>query len=278
MENILPDILSNLLANIIFWIFGGIIFGLVISIRRIRLNRFFGIKFGQPLLIYLSTHPIENEIFKHRTEIENSVDTELISKSEVQVVTLFSELFSSQPFERIADAFAGIVDTLWLIGRPEIKFVPSPLSEEELEFSSTICLGAHEFNTATEYYFYKHNPYIIMERKNPDDRINIIVRINKGDRKGEIITRTNHHGDNEKNWDLGIIVKLFDEEHGNTIFIVAGLEEMGTLSAADYLVENWRVFQKIYNNSEFGICIRCPSYRRNPMGYRNRKKVVSLPK
>ncbi len=208
-NSLCANILSELIASSLLGAIGLLllliaIFFLIISPGR-KLHRFFGTNRGKPLLIYLSTHPIENKIFKHRSEIENEAITQLISTKELDLVPLFTGLFSLQLPVKIADTLAGLVGSFWFAGHPDVQFKPSPLDEDDLAFSSTICIGSHKYNTATEYYFSKHVPYMVIKGDPPDNRENLHVMINLGRQMGKRIERSLKDGEE---WSLGIIVKL----------------------------------------------------------------------
>ena len=256
MPSFIIDILSNIIANIVFWLAGGLTVAFVVGRKRRKLVAFFGLGKQNRLLVYMTSRPV------YQPFNERGVPSE-----EFQLVPTISSLFLSGQLGPVPEAFSGLIDSFWLIKRPSIEFLASPQDAEEIRFANTICVGGPAYNAATAYYSKACSPYFALSYERKEWR----VRILRGSKAGESIIA-------DEGWDLGILNKCYDVEHGSTIFIVAGMGINGTIAAAEHLVANWQTLQAAYKAQEFGLYLRCP-YRTSAdsTGYERAEVIMRLP-
>jgi hypothetical protein len=250
------DIASNIIANVVFWLAGGLTVAYVVGWKRRKLVDFFGLGKQNRLLVYMTSRPVY-EPFDERG----------IPSEEFQLVPTISSLFLSSQLGPIPEAFSGLIDSFWLIKRPSIEFLASPQDAEDIRFANTICVGGPAYNTATAYYSKACSPYFALSHAGDGWRAHIL----RGTRAGESVTA-------DEGWDLGILNKCYDVEHGTTIFIVAGIGINGTIAAAEHLVSNWQTLQTAYKAEEFGLYLRCPYRTSNDLtGYEMAEVMMQLP-
>lgn len=256
MHQFAIDVLTNILANIIFWLAGGILVGYLISKRRRKLAKFFGLNFSRNLNVYFSSIVL----------YENSEEMGLPSY-EFQTIPSIASLFSSGKLDFVPDMLAGLVDSFWLPKKPIIQFLPSPNKIEEIEFDNIISIGGPVSNRVTNYYLKIGSPYLSFTRSSDESECRI--QIVRGIRTGEVI---------QGYWSTGILNRFRDMEHGNTVFIVAGGGVQGTRAAVEYLVENWETLQSTYGDKDFGICLQYPYDKKTSLyNFNHIEVLVRLP-
>jgi len=250
------DILSNVIANLIFWLSGGLLVASLVGRKRRRLREFFGLVKNNRLFVYMSSRPVYKPFEERGVQIE-----------EFQLIPLISSLFLLNKNRLIPEAFSGLVDTFWLIQNPKVEFLPSPRDSDEIQFANTICVGGPAYNVATLYYSKTNSPYSVLLYENDKWRI----EIQKGTKAGKTIFA-------DEGQDIAILNKCFDVENETTIFIVGGAGINGTRAAAEYLIKNWQSLQKIYGEKEFCICLKCPYRTKNNLtGYEQAEVIMRLP-
>lgn len=264
MNLFIYDLLTNIFANVIFWLSGGIVIWILVSGKANRLNRFFGTTKQREVTIYLSSFRVE-PILEKEFGIVKGHRGIAVPSDEFSTIPKLASLFSSNPLNLIPEIFVGFVDSFWIIKRPEIEFMPSPHTTEMLNFKNAICVGGPAFNFATDYYQKSCNPYFSMSA----DSGRFAIRINRTSRAGEVV--------HQDGFDLGFVQKMVDHEHKCTVFLVGGIGIGATMAAVDYLVSEWSNLYKRYQDDEFGVIIRCP-YLNNVTGGRIKPDVLlSLP-
>lgn len=260
------DLLVNILANIIFWVVGGFLFGFLLSLRRRKLIRFFGVVKNRPIIVYLSSLPVEGGSIVDKYGIPSRYDGIAVHASEFQIIPQITSLFVSNMFQEIPDLFAGLVDNVWLLKKPVIEFMLSPKTQNEIVRSGSICVGGPNFNLVTEYYLKTGNPFISLSREYDA----WMAKVARGSRAGEVLSVPD-------NWDVGVVLKIIDVEKLSAIFIVGGTGSNGTRAAVEYLVINWESLYRSYKLGEFGIAIRCRNRMTDPEGYRQSEVLIMLP-
>jgi hypothetical protein len=135
------------------------------------------------------------------------------------------------------------------------------MDEEGLEFDNLILLGSGGYNLATQWYQDKYEPKIAFG--NP-------MRINYGVDKGREIRP-------DMGYDIAVLEKIIDQEHGSVVFISQGWNINGTRGACLYLTQYWNKLYDAYSKDEFALCIQFPHHKIDPEGYRKPRVVASVP-
>lgn len=266
MSTMIVSIVTNIISDLILWLFLGITLAILLSRRRRRLQGFFGTLKEKSLIVYLGSFSIDSGAIIDRYGNTNKSPQTAISTRDFYVVPILSSLFESTVFDFIAELLSSLVGVFLLIKQPNITFLPSPQKEEDLEHTNTIAIGGPRFNLATEYYLKTGKPYFEFERKSNT----WIAKIGRGSRSGETVLPPQGN-------DIGLIQKVYDTEHQSTVFIAAGIGINGTRTAVDYLVKNWEELRRIYTDNEFGIALTCPHQSIDPDGYKKSTVLLRLP-
>lgn len=273
MLDFLSSTLSNIVANIIFWLTGGLIVGFLLSRRRKKLYRFFGISKNKTMTVYLSSFSVRDKTVKDFRGEVRSYQGLGVPNSEFLEIPNITGLFSSNALERIPDMLSGLVDSIWLERKPLIEFLASPLDLNEIKPTNYICIGGPAFNSVTEYYLRTGNPYVKLEEAKEEAEGVWKLEICRGKRHGEVI-----NSPNGGTWDYGMILRIKDNDRKISVFIVAGTNMNSTRAASQCLVDNWEKLYRQYGAEDFGWCVKCPTLDKNSKGYMHYELVAQLPR
>ena len=271
METFLTGVFANIIANILFWVVGGL--GLIILAgRRHALKNFFGLSKSDEYTIYLSSYTIEKHTVKDRNGVSRGHEGIAIPEYEFQTIPILSSVISNASKSIIPDLFRGLIDLFWIRSLPMIRFVPSPKLLNDTPTSSLLSVGGPKFNAVTDYYLRTRGGVFFTQYKDEQLKRYRIV-INSGNRKGEIIG-----ADFQKSeFDIGYIQRFVDSETNATVILLAGLGVNGTRAAANYLATNWLKLHRRYGIKDFGVAIKCPDFHKDPEGYRHFTVLTCLP-
>ena len=267
MSDFFLNVFINIVSNLIFWLAGGLMVGILLSRKRRRLHHFFGISKARSLVVYLASLVIEPDTVKDRFGVIRGHSGIAIPSYEFQAIPKISSLFSSTPLDLVPELFSGLVDALWLAKQPPLEFLPSPQKENDLIFTNAICVGGSKFNSATDYYLRTGKAYFSLSK----DAGKWEIRVRRGSRTGELIYEP-------RSWDIGFVQKIYDVDHQSTVFITAGLGVNATRAAVIYLADKWEELYDQYGDSEFGIAFRCPDFSVDQEGYKRLEILMRLPK
>lgn len=240
-QEFMGDILSGVIANFIFTILiivsGWIIYYLT---ERRKLLDFFNIRRTKRLVIYISNLRIikggsigvdnKPRAFQGGTVVYNEQVT--ANKYKERFNYLVPSLSESPSFlSKIV--FSDI----------KVTILPSPLKEDEVESNcSIVSFGSPGYNKVSEIIEKANNSSVKFSEDNTSISIKNLPLI-RDDRNG-FIQRLNCNQDKQE----------------KNKFYVAGLSELGTVGAANYLVSNWKQLKKKYKNDEsFLIVLRFPT-------------------
>lgn len=263
------DILINIAANFIFWLGGGSIVWFLLSRKRRRLHRFFGIRKRNPLVVYLSSLIIEPNTIKSREGVVSSYTGLAISDYEFQVIPQLTTLFTSTRLVDIPDMFSGFIDSLWLVQRPVVDFRLSPPTIDDLQFTDLISVGGTKFNVVTRYYLKTGAPLYVLNET--EDKW--IIDVKRG-KQAQAQTKTEF---SKYEVDVGVLLKMRDIENKTTAFIVEGGGVNATRATVEYLVHNWDKLLQRYSDREFGIVLKCPLFEDDKEGYKNWEVIKESP-
>jgi hypothetical protein len=235
--------------------------------QRRALFRFFGItKDVQSFTVYLSTLFVVPGGSVDFRGTRRSFQGAAIPSAELAIVQPVSQLFLS-PFLRglpssIREWLGSKVH--WIFREIFPVFSPSPAGRDQVEPTNMLTVGSQYYNAAGDLYAETGNPFLKMEQSGPK----MVIRVRKGPRKGDAFEQRPNSSD-----DLAIVERLFDDAHGATIFIAAGLGVVGTRGAVQYLVDNWAKLYKDLGTDPFAICLRFQDVADDPSAY---KKPIEL--
>jgi hypothetical protein len=256
----LINLASNILANIIFWFGFGLIIWLIIQVSQTRFLKFFGLERNKKLVVYLSN------LWK---PTEGKTEGYVISGHEFRVTKSISSLFGSTPF-RFPEIVRGLVDSFWVGRKLNTPVTVSPLTTDNLSFTNMIIVGSTYRNIVRKYYVNTGALYLVFtdELKETSADFEPAIQIIKGQRKNELIT-----GD----YNLAIVEKMYDEEHGTVIFMCAGYRGDSSWATAEYLVRHWQELRKKYGDKAFALCLGFPNLRAYMEDYEEPVILASFP-
>lgn len=273
METFCTGVLENIVANILFWVVGGLgLWLIILTGRRRALRNFFGFKQTDKYVIYLSSYTIERHTVKDRNGVLRGHEGIAIPEYEFQTIPILSSVISNAGKLIVPDLFKGLIDKFWIQSLPVIRFEPSPKVLNDPPASSLISVGGPKFNAVTDYYLRTRGGVFFTQYKDENlQRWRIVI--NSGNRKGEIIG-----ADFQKTEvDIGYIQRFVDSETNATVILLAGLGVNGTRAAANYLATNWLRLHRRYGIKDFGVAIKCPDFNKDPEGYQQITVLTCLP-
>jgi hypothetical protein len=228
--NIISDIIFLVMALLIGW-------GIYYYTRRHKLFKFFKISDTKRLIIYLSNLRITKG---------GALGIAGSPASYQGSTIVYNELIASYKFRDnfnyIAPSLSdkpGLLSKL-LISDVNVRSQISVLHNDHIDHStSIITLGSPTYNLVSRH--------VEQHQKN-------IVRF-KQDQNSSFIEVDNIQP--IRDTDYGFIERIFDRNNNRNMFYAAGLSELGTVGAADYLAHNWNSLHKKYKGDKnFLIMLR----------------------
>lgn len=236
IENINSGLIANFLFAIIIIVIGWMIYFL--TERRKMLN-FFNITETKRLVIYLSNLRIIRG---------GSIGIDNQPRAYAGPTVVYGEQVTAskykERFNYLVPALSESPSLLSKILFADIKVtsLPSPLSENEIEAnSSIISFGSPGYNKVSEFIENHHDSIMRFVNDNSEIQVTNLPNLTDGE--------------------IGLIQRIAVQQDGvnRSLFYVAGLAEHGTVGAANYLLNNWKLLRKKYRDDEsFIISVRFP--------------------
>jgi hypothetical protein len=245
------NLLSELLGALILALLGASTYFVVFFAERQRILQFFGISSELPrICIYLSrieVGPGGAEIYEPGVR---QYTVTYISKIEYDGALIIRNKLRTRLLARFPKRFLDWLEQqhISLIAiDPEIE--SSPAFENSIPYDNLVVFGSTVYNLATKRYM--EHPSCLFSFITTDTGDPGIVIRSGGLKDVEIPGRASGR-------ELAIIQRVKDEEHGNTVFICAGLGQSATFGSARYLIDNWRKLHRQYGSRDFGVCLAFP--------------------
>lgn len=246
MYKLLRDIGVNIISDIIFLVIA-LLIGWVIYYytRRRKLFKFFKISDTKRLVVYLSNLRIQ----QYGALAINGKPASYQGSSIVYKELIASYKFRDN-FNYIAPSLSdkpGLLSKL-LISDVTVRSQISVLHQDHIDHNtSIITLGSPTYNLVSSH-IEQHQSNIVRFRQNRNGSFIEVDNI-------QPITDTTY----------GFVERLFDRDNNRSIFYTAGLSELGTVGAADYLAYNWKsLYNKYKGDKNFLIMLKfSPQNMRN---------------
>jgi hypothetical protein len=242
-------IMSNILANLVFWLLLGVIFWAVSKVVIRRFLRFFGLVRVDRIGVYLSN------LWKPQASLTQRPVGYAISLHELRAAQSVEKLFGSATL-RLPDVVRGLVDALWLRQRVQCKTDVSPVMGADADLDrNLIIIGSSMRNSVRARYVQAQLPRIILTGEDQGSASWATMNeahsftITRGEEKGEYPA-----GD----VNLAVIEKCHDPERGTTIFFCLGIRGDASWAASEYLVRNWKLLAAEYDDRDFMVCLGFP--------------------
>lgn len=250
--NLLINIFSNLISALVISLCIYAIYSLISLIERRNILRFFGISNEIPRLIfYLSRLQIKKRGTTGFEPLKNGYSGPAISKIEYDGSLLIRQQIMNARFTLIPKNFVE------RISQQSIKIITldpvikvSPQSIQDITLDNIISVGSNVYNLVTKHYLAHPSCLFYFKKNEAGERI---IGLKSADGKEEDLQGRSIGRE------LAIIQKIYDLEHGNVVYLCAGLSGEATFGSVRYLSENWKKLQRKYKDAEFGICLAFPN-------------------
>lgn len=246
----LLDIVTNVIANIVFWLGLGFAVAAIARIAQRRFRRFFGLHTNQQLVVCLSN--------LWTTAASSRPRGYSVSLHELRASEAITRLFGSASF-RLPDLVRGLVDAIY-VGRHRYDFrntvSPSPMDNPKdfPELSGNlIVIGAATRNSIRRLYLQENLVRLRISNEHLDiggDQLpheTWYVEVLNGADLGQRVT--------SDYLDLAVVEKVHDTVRDTTVLFCLGQRGDTTWAATEYLVRNWRSLQREFDDGPFALCL-----------------------
>lgn len=238
--------LSNVLANIVFWLGLGLVFWGVSKAAQRRFTRFFGINHSGHVTVWLSNLWIPGP---SRRPIGFT-----ISKHELMAAQSIGKLFSAAPM-RLPEIVRGLVDALWLRNQIRCKVEVSPPDPvTPIASSTSIVVGASARNSIRRQFINQGTVSAMLSHELPESR-----PVSRDELCDIVLQRKN--GEIQRvssGLNVCIIEKAILPGDGGTVFFCAGQRADNSWEAAEYLVRHWKGLEREYGDNPFVLGLGFP--------------------
>ena len=236
--------LSNIAANLIFWVLLGLVFWLVGLASSRRFVYFFGLRNSRGIAVYLSN------LYAPGTSTNSRSDGRTISIHELRGAQSVDRALGSAPI-RLPELVRGLVDSIWLRGRIQSSTLVSPIDPANIDFGrNMIVIGSAVRNSVRAHYLNTRLPVVAFSgeyREYLSFQSTIVTSFDEG--------RTNL-GQSDKN--VGILEKCHDRNNGITVFFCVGKRADSSWAITEYLTRNWSKLVREFGDSEFLMYLEWP--------------------
>jgi hypothetical protein len=245
----LLGLVSNVVANVVFWVLLGVVFWALSTAFARRFSRFFGLGRVRRVAVYLSN------LWDPQASRTGRKEGYTISLHELRAAQSVDQLFGSAPL-RLPDLVRGLVDALWLHRQVQCAIEVSPLNVEVADLErNLIIVGGSARNTLRAHYLDAQLPTATLARENEaaDGHLE--------SQRGQQITIA--HGGSKREVssagaNLAIVEKCQDPNRGTILFFCLGFRADSTWAATEYLIRNWKNLAREFGDSAFVICLAFP--------------------
>ncbi|HWO63232.1 MAG TPA: hypothetical protein VNO31_24675 [Umezawaea sp.] len=242
----LLDIITNVIANILFWIGLGFAVAALVRITHRRFRGFFGLNDNQNLAVCLSN--------LWTSETSTRPRGYAISLHELRASEAITKLFSSASF-RLPDLVRGLVDNIYLGShRYDFTTTISPASTDNpkdfAELSGNlIVVGASGRNSIRRIYLDENQVSLRLSDESPLESPpeTGFAEVMTGADVGRHITA--------ESLNLVVVEKVHDTARDITVIFCVGRRGDTTWAASEYLARNWRSLQKEFGDQPFALCL-----------------------
>jgi hypothetical protein len=242
-------LVSNVAANVIFWVLLGSVFWGASRVVVRRFFRFFGLVRVDSIGVYLSN------LWTPQASSSGRTVGYSISLHELRAAQAVEKLFGSAPL-RLPDLVRGLVDALWLHRQVRCMTDVCPMKAEDADLDrNLIIVGSSIRNSVRAHYIRAGLPSAILTGEDlPADNWAAMnkarsITIMRGGIKSEV-------GLPDVN--LAFVEKCRDPDRGTVVFFCLGLRGDASWAATEYLVRNWKRLAAEFGGSNFVICLGFP--------------------
>lgn len=230
--NVSAGIIANFFFSVIIIFLGWLIF--VIS-RRNKLLDFFNINKSKRVVIYLSTLYVKSG---------GSIGYDGKLRTYQGVAVVLNEQIAANKFRDIMNYLipslsdhSSVLSKI-LFSDIKVSIFPSPTNEQQIDSSTTIItFGSPGYNIVSKYFEEKNETICKFGNDNSQLEVDKLPPI--------------------KDPRNGFVQKIYDVQNDRSLFYVAGVAEVGTIGAANFLANEWkRLHKKFGYKKSFLIMLR----------------------
>lgn len=249
MTELLLDVLSNIVANLLFWVILGVVFWSVSKAGRRRFVTFFGFRAQSTIDIYVSNKwdPVTSERPKGFS----------LALHESMAAQAAARLIQSSQL-RAPEIVRGLIDGIWLNSALNSTTIVTPAVGEVSPHvgGPAVVIGSAVRNSLRRLYIGAELPRAALSYERtpaPADNwdtgaSSIEIRHRSGDR----------HVVNA-DMQLMIIEKVRDTERGAVLFFCLGSRGDTSWLAVEYLCRNWKILEREFGVNDFVVCLGLPN-------------------
>lgn len=267
---VISDVLTNVIANFVFWIGLGLIVAFLVRIAQRRFRRFFGLTSNPNLAACLSN--------LWSNEVSARPRGYAVSLHELRASEAITRLFGSASF-RLPDVVRGLVDAIYLGDKSytfRISVSPAATDRlhdfEDLEGNLVVVGGASK-NRIRQLYVEENLVGMRLSEESPGAGVH---QLPPGERFAEVLAGADSgRRIISASLEVAIVEKARDDTRGTTVFFCLGRRGDTTWAATEYLARNWRSLRREFGDAPFAVCLgfRDPEYSYE---YREPARLFSL--
>lgn len=242
-------LVSNVVANIIFWVFLGTVFWGISRVVVRRFFRFFGLVHVDSMGVYLSN------LWTPQASSSGRTVGYSISLHELRAAQAVEKLFGSAPL-RLPDLVRGLVDTLWLHRQVRCVTDVCPMKAEDADLDrNLIIVGSSIRNSVRAHYIRAGLPSAILTGEDlaADNWAAMkkahSITIMRGGTKSEVSL---------PDVNLAVVEKCRDPDRRTAVFFCFGPRGDASWAATEYLAQNWKRLAAEFGDSNFVVCLGFP--------------------
>lgn len=234
------DIIISIVGNILtIVLLGSVAYLYTILSRRRLLLSFFNLERSKKITLYLSAFYIPSGNAFDFRKLPRSYQGLALPYDEVKaylpMYNLFTHAFPA------SNELKGVLQKLF-VQEVDVRFLASPIDSDSIDVDGTIVsLGSPGYNSISSL-LQKNSKIAIIFSDNNDK-----ITYNDGKEIGSDVT--------------AFIQKY--KENDRTYFYVAGLNQIGTQSAINYLLINWKNLYHEFKNSNFYVALHVDNNNQN---------------
>lgn len=236
------DIVSNIVANVIFWLGLGLAFWMASRMGQSRFIRFFGVDDSGQISVVVSNlwDPAHSRAKGYSISMHESLAAQSISV-----------LLHATPV-RLPELVRGLVDSLWLRSKIASRIeVSHPKNGDYRSAGSLVVIGGSARNSVRSKHIEQGVPCAILESEDLRSR-----NLRSTEVREAVIRRRG--GDVQRirsELNIAVVEKVVMPEGNGATFYCLGSRGDSTWLAVEYLVRNWSRLAREFSDSPFVVCL-----------------------
>jgi hypothetical protein len=243
-------VISDIAANVVFWLLlGSVFWGVSTAVIR-RFSRFFGLVRIDRIGVYLSN------LWTPQSSVSGRTEGYTIDLHEFRAAQSVERLFGSAPL-RLPDLVRGLVDALWLNQQVRCATDVSPIDADDADLErNMIIVGSSARNSVRAHYVKVGLPTATITGETDSwaamNKAHSITILQGGTKSEVSLPGVN----------FAVVERCRDPDRGTIIFFCLGLRADSSWAATEYLVKNWKRLVAEFGDSNFKVFLGFPKTER----------------